>query len=225
MIEIKEIHPWNLGLEEAKDIQKRLKKKICLTDQFTNIKFVAGVDVGFSNKSNLCRAAVTILSFPELNLIEAVTADSEILFPYIPGYLSFREIPVIIKAFERVSKIPDLIICDGQGIAHPRHFGIACHLGLLLDLPTIGAAKKKLYGIHESLPEEKGKYVFLYDKDVKIGAVLRTREKIKPVYVSPGHKISVESSIKYILNCITKYRLPETTRYAHKYSLIKTSEF
>jgi deoxyribonuclease V len=157
-----------------------------------------------------------VLSFPELQLIEHAIAKRPTTFPYIPGFLSFREVPAVIEALEKVSTTPDLIVCDGQGIAHPRHFGIACHLGVLADIPTIGAAKSLLVGKHDELPLEKGSWQPLRYRGKIVGAVVRSRTGVKPLYVSPGHRISLPTAIDYVLRCTTKYRLPETTRWADK---------
>lgn len=219
MVKIKKYHPWNLTPTEAIKTQNELKNNIVLSDNFENIIFVAGVDVGFEKTNNMGRAAIAILELPELKLIDTAVAEMSLSFPYIPGLLSFREIPVILKAYKKLKTLPDLIICDGQGIAHPRRFGIACHLGLITNKPAIGAAKKRLVGIHDEIPATKGSWIHLIDKEEIIGAVLRSRENVKPIYISPGHKISLESSIKFVMKCITKYRLPETTRQAHNLSL------
>jgi deoxyribonuclease V len=149
-------------------------------------------------------------------LIEHAIARRPTTFPYIPGLLSFREIPVLLDAIEALGRRPDLLICDGQGIAHPRRFGLACHLGVLTDLPAIGVAKSRLTGKHEVVPDRKGAWVPLRDGDDVIGAVLRTRRGVRPVYVSPGHKVSLESAIRLTLDCITRFRLPETTRWADR---------
>ncbi len=156
------------------------------------------------------------MSFPELELIETAIASIPTAFPYVPGYLSFREVPAILAAFPQLNLTPELILCDGQGLAHPRRFGLACHLGVLLDLPTIGVAKSLLIGKHETLPTTKGSYQPLIDKGETIGVALRSRDNVKPIYISIGHKISLDTAINYVLKCLTKYRLPETTRWADK---------
>ncbi|MCK4564465.1 MAG: deoxyribonuclease V, partial [Verrucomicrobia bacterium] len=151
-----------------------------------------------------------------LEVIETAIARRPTTFPYIPGLLSFREIPAILQAMLKLETVPDLLLCDGQGIAHPRRFGIAAHLGLLVDIPSIGVAKSRLAGIHDDVPKEKGSHVPLMDKGEQIGVVLRTRTNVKPLYVSPGHRIGIDSAMKFVMACTTKYRLPETTRWAHK---------
>ena len=183
-------------------------------DQFQQINYVAGVDIGFQDNYRITRGAFAILEFPSLELIESATIEIPTTFPYIPGYLSFREIPAILEVLKQITTIPDLIICDGQGYAHPRRFGLACHLGVILDIPTIGVAKKLLIGKHEDVDIDKGSWQYLTDQDEIIGAVVRTRNKVKPVYVSIGHKISLNTAIDYVLKC----SLPEATRHADELS-------
>ncbi|MGB5063141.1 MAG: deoxyribonuclease V, partial [Candidatus Competibacter sp.] len=162
------------------------------------------------------RAAVAVLRYPELDVLETAIARRPTTFPYIPGLLSFRELPAVLAALERLREPPDLLLCDGQGIAHPRRLGIASHLGLLVDIPSVGVAKTRLFGTHEPVPEARGAWAPLrVDKEI-IGAVLRTRAGIKPLYVSSGHRIGLETAIGYVMGCCTRYRLPETTRYAHR---------
>lgn len=211
-------HPetWPTTVEEAMAVQTQLKSLVITTDQLEPVQYVAGVDVGFKEDYTISQAAVAVLSFPDLSLQETAIAQRPTTFPYIPGFLSFREIPVILDVLEKLTITPNLIICDGQGIAHPRRFGLACHLGVLIDKPTIGAAKSLLIGKHDELSMEKGSYQPLKYKKEIIGAVVRSRTNVKPLYVSPGHRISLETSIDYVLKCITKYRLPETTRWADK---------
>jgi deoxyribonuclease V len=209
-------HPWVKTVAEAKKIQEQLKTRVITRDCFQEIKYVAGVDLGFKNNYTISQAAIALLSFPELELVETAIASIPTAFPYVPGYLSFREVPAILAAFPQLKITPDLILCDGQGLAHPRRFGLACHLGVLLDLPTIGVAKSLLIGKHETLPTTKGSYQPLIDRGETIGVVLRSRDNVKPIYVSIGHKISLNSAIAYVLKCLTKYRLPETTRWADK---------
>ena len=209
-------HPWDVTPQQAKDIQLELRDKVILEDQFASLHTVAGVDVGFEQNNTITRAAIAILSFPQLELIEHAIARRPTQFPYIPGYLSFREIPAVLDALDKIAQLPDMLLCDGQGIAHPRRFGIACHLGVLTGLPAIGVAKSRLIGTHDSVPVAKGQAVALIDKGEVIGAVLCTRNKVKPLYISPGHKVSLDTSCEIVMQCVTRYRLPETTRWAHR---------
>jgi deoxyribonuclease V len=177
---------------------------------------VAGVDVGFRDQGRTTIAAVAVLAYPSLLLVEQALSARPTSFPYVPGLLSFREIPALLEAMEKLIQLPDLILCDGQGIAHPRRLGIATHLGILTGIPTIGVAKSRLIGSHEEPAEEKGAWVPLLDGEERIGAVLRTRNRVKPLFISCGYRISLETAISYVLACTPKYRLPETTRAAHK---------
>ncbi|QDL09036.1 deoxyribonuclease V [Brasilonema octagenarum UFV-E1] len=216
-MKISQRHAWSLTVDEARKIQETLRYEVITEDKLKQpIQYVAGVDMGFEADGTISRAAVAVLSFPDLQLQETSLARRPTTFPYIPGFLSFREIPAVLDALEKIQTIPDLILCDGQGIAHPRRFGIACHLGLIVDIPTIGVAKSLLIGKYEDLPETRGSCVPLIDKEETIGVVLRTRTKVKPLYISSGHRISLPTAIDYVLRCTTKYRLPETTRIADK---------
>jgi deoxyribonuclease V len=209
-------HDWPLTAEDAIAIQNQLRSQVITEDQLGDVQYVAGVDLGFEEDGAISRAAVAVLSFPDLQLQEKAIAKRPTTFPYIPGFLSFREIPAILDALETVSITPDLIVCDGQGIAHPRRLGIACHLGVLIDIPTIGAAKSLLVGKHDEVPVEKGSWQPLRYRGEVVGAVVRSRTGVKPLYVSPGYRISLPTAIDYVLRCTTKYRLPETTRWADK---------
>lgn len=202
------------SLDEAKLIQKELSNQVITEDNIQKVNYVAGVDVGFQDNYTITKAAIAVLKFPSLKLVESQTALIPTTFPYIPGFLSFREIPALLKAIEKLTIIPDLILCDGQGIAHPRRLGIASHLGVLMDIPTIGVAKSLLIGKHEEIALEKGNWKPLIDQEEIIGAVLRSRTNVKPIYVSIGHKISLLTALDYVMACLTKYRLPETTRWA-----------
>lgn len=210
-------HAWPTTVDEAIKIQEQLKVEVITEDKLeAPIQYVAGVDMGFEAGGTISRAAVAVLSFPDLQLQETSIARRPTTFPYIPGFLSFREIPAVLDALEKIKTIPNLILCDGQGIAHPRRLGIACHLGLIADIPTIGVAKSLLIGKHEDLPETRGSWQPLIHKGDIVGAVLRTRTGVKPVYVSSGHRVSLSTAIDYVMRCTTKYRLPETTRIADK---------
>ncbi|OKH37135.1 endonuclease V [[Phormidium ambiguum] IAM M-71] len=215
-MKINQRHDWPLTAEEAVIIQQELASEVITSDQLTTVQYVAGVDVGFTESGTITRAAVAVLSFPHLQLQEYALAYRPTTFPYVPGFLSFREVPAVLEALEKLSITPDLILCDGQGIAHPRKFGIACHLGVLTNIPTIGVAKSLLVGKHSELPEQSTAWQPLIYRGETIGAVLRTRSGVKPVYVSSGHRVSLTTAIDYVLRCTTKYRLPETTRWADK---------
>lgn len=214
---IKLLHEWNLSPPAAIQLQKQLAYEVVAEDDFAEpIKTVAGIDLGYDAKNDTSRAVVVVLKFPELELVETSEALLPIQFPYVPGLLSFRETPVAIKALEKLENAPDLILCDGQGLAHPRRFGIACHIGLLANVPTIGVAKSLLVGKFENLGETRGSVAPLIHKKEEIGAALRTKDKVQPVYVSVGHRISLGTAVRYVLECAPKYRLPETTRLADK---------
>ena len=215
-MKISQRHAWPLNVEEAIAIQEQLRAEIITSDQLGTVNYVAGVDMGFEAEGTISRAAVAVLSFPALQLQESAIARRPTSFPYVPGFLSFREIPAVLDALEKISITPDLILCDGQGIAHPRRFGIACHLGLLVNIPTIGVAKSLLIGKYEEVPQERGSWQPLWHRRETIGAVLRTRTGTKPLYISSGHRVSLPTAIEYVLRCTPKYRLPETTRIADK---------
>jgi len=211
------LHAWDLRPEEAIRVQKDLCERLILTWDNRNVDTVGGVDV--SIKKDTARCAIVVLGFPELNPIESATADVPLTFPYIPGLLAFREGPVILEAWKKIKTKPDLLMFDGQGIAHPRGIGIASLMGLWLDHATIGVAKSRLYGRHEQPGPIRGDQAPLFDErkpERIIGAVVRTRDNVKPLYVSPGHMIDVEHSIAFTLACGGGYRLPETTRWAHR---------
>jgi deoxyribonuclease V len=207
---------WPTTIAEAIVLQQTLRSQVITTDQLGEVHTVAGVDVGFEASGTITRAAIAVLSFPDLKLQKQAIARRPTTFPYVPGLLSFREIPAILDALAQLQRSPDLLLCDGQGIAHPRRLGIASHLGLLVNLPAIGVAKSRLVGEHADIPDQRGAWQSLLDKGETIGAVLRTRSGTKPLYVSAGHRISLPTAIAYVMQCTTKYRLPETTRFAHK---------
>lgn len=209
-------------LEEAKAIQHNLRSQVIVTDQLEAMQWLAGADVGFEDHFTVTRAAIAVFRFPELELVETAIATLPTCFPYIPGFLSFREIPAILEALKKLTIVPNLIFCDGQGIAHPRRLGIASHLGVLIDCPTIGVAKSRLVGFHQEVSLEKGSQQPLIDLGETIGAVLRTKYKVKPLYISSGHRISLPTAIQYVLNSTTKYRLPETTRIADQLASAKS---
>jgi len=204
------------SIAEARAIQEHMRSQVITCDQLDEVKRVAGLDVGFEAGGAITRAAVVVLSYPELRLLEQSLVRIPTRFPYVPGFLSFREIPALLEALDQVSQSPHLLLCDGQGLAHPRRFGLACHLGVLTGLPSIGVAKTRLIGDNGYLGSEKGDWTWLWDQGERIGVVLRTRKEVRPLYVSSGHKISLFTAIRYVLACTTRYRLPETTRLAHR---------
>lgn len=208
---------WPTMSAEAIALQQALAPQVILEDRTPDpIRFVAGVDAGFEDEDKTTRAAVVVLSFPDLSPVDEVLVRRPTTFPYVPGLLSFREVPAVLAALDQLKIDPDIILCDGQGIAHPRRFGIACHLGVICRLPTIGVAKSRLVGIHGEVPPQKGAWVPLTDREEQIGAVLRSRVNTKPLYISPGHWVTLERAIDLVLQCTPKYRLPETTRYADR---------
>jgi len=215
-VEIPKLKTWPQTAQDAIQLQKQLCTQVIPTDDLSDVRYVAGVDVGFEDQGKITRAAVAVLTWPELSLHETTIARQPTTFPYIPGLLSFREIPTVLAALAQVQTTPDLLLCDGQGLAHPRRFGIACHLGVLVDLPAIGVAKSRLIGQHEPVDQVRGSWQPLTHKEERIGAVLRSRPQTKPLFISLGHRISLESAIDYVMSCTTRYRLPETTRWADK---------
>ncbi len=209
-------YDWPTDVRAARSVQERLSGRVIRSDALGAVQYVAGVDVGFENQGKTTRAALAVLSFPGLELHDQAISRSPTRFPYVPGYLSFRELPAVLQALERLATQPDLLLCDGQGLAHPRRFGLACHLGVVTGLPSIGVAKSRLLGNHREPGLRKGQWTPLLDKGETIGAVLRTRSNVSPVFVSIGHRVSLETAIDYVLRCTTRYRLPETTRWAHR---------
>lgn len=209
-------HPWSLTPRQAIALQQRLRSRVVTQDRLRPVRHVAGTDVGFERDGRITRAAVAVLSFPELKLVDYAVVRAPTRFPYVPGLLSFREIPPLLAALGRLRVRPQLILCDGQGVAHPRRCGLASHLGLACGIPTIGVAKTRLLGEHEEPPRSRGGWTPLLDAGETIGAVLRTRDNVKPLYVSAGHQVGLDTAIRFVMACVTKYRLPETTRWAHR---------
>lgn len=216
-MEIQFPESWPKTAAEAIALQQQLAPQVVITDDLpASITTVAGVDAGFEDQGQTTRAAVVVLSFPDLTPIDEALVRCPTTFSYVPGLLSFREVPAVLDALAQLTIDPDIILCDGQGIAHPRRFGIASHLGLIVDRPTIGVAKSRLIGSHADVPSDKGMWVPLFDRHQIIGAVLRSRSNTRPLYISSGHRISLETALELVLRCTTKYRLPETTRYADR---------
>ena len=211
------LHAWDLSPEEATRIQSELRERLILTWDGRPVNTVGGVDVSISEETARC--AIVVLTYPDLEPVEAASTDVPLAFPYIPGLLAFREGPAVLAALENLKHKPDLLMFDGQGIAHPRGIGIASQMGLWLERPTIGVAKSRLYGHHAHPGPNRGDQVSLYDELRPariIGAVLRTKDNVKPLYVSPGHLIDVPHAVEFVLACSAGYRLPETTRWAHR---------
>ena len=215
-------HPWNLTPREAMTLQEQLSGHVITHDALPeSIRYVAGVDVGFESKGQITHAAVALLNYPALERVQFGIARQETRFPYIPGLLSFREIPAVLEALDRLTLPPDLLLVDGQGIAHPRRLGIASHLGVLTDIPAIGVAKTRLIGTHDPVPDQRGASVPLLIRGEITGAVLRTRPHVRPLYISPGHRISLPTAIDWVMRCTGRFRLPETTRHAHRLASIE----
>ena len=215
-LKLHHVHPWDVTPEEAVRIQEQLAALVREEPLQHPVRSVGGIDV--SMRGDHARAAVVVLRMPECTVVEWATYEDQVAFPYIPGLLSFREVPVIIPALERLSALPDLLMTDSQGRAHPRRLGLASHLGVLLEWPTVGVAKSRLTGYYRMPGPEKGSWTYLKDGDEIIGAVVRTRTGVKPVFVSVGHRIMLQEAIELTLQTTTRYRLPEPTRLAHHLS-------
>ncbi len=200
------------------ELQRKLSSQIILESKVGNIKYIAGVDVSYVKRVNLAFATIVVLNYKTLEIVEKKYHISQITFPYIPGLLSFREIPPILECIKKCKISPDIYICDGQGIAHPRKMGLATHLGIILNRPTIGCAKKKLVGHFTPPPLNMKSWSPLWYKGEQIGAVLRNKPRVKPIFISPGHLVDINKSIEVVRNTSTKYRLPEPTRLADKFT-------
>lgn len=212
---IPQLSSWNVSTAEAVKIQKELSNRVILKPLSVEVRTVAGIDVSYDRGSDRFYAGVVVLSFPALEVMETVTASARVAFPYIPGFLSFREGPVVMEAFRKLETVPHLLIFDGQGIAHPRRLGIASHLGVLLGIPSVGCAKSRLCGEYEEPGIEKGEFSPLTAEGEELGVVLRSKRGVKPLFVSPGHLIDIPGSREMVLAATGKYRLPEATRQAH----------
>ena len=208
------LHSWNLTPREALRLQETLRGRVETTDRFGQLHYIAGADLAFDPETNLAFAGVIVYRFPELTEVERRSAQRVLRFPYVPGLLSFRESPVLLAAFARLKTSPDMVLVDGHGLAHPRRFGIACHLGLLLDRPTIGCAKSILVGEPGELAPTAGAASPLVDKGETVGTVLRTRDNVKPIYVTIGQRVSLESAVRITIQCVDRFRIPKPTREA-----------
>jgi deoxyribonuclease V len=212
---LKALHSWDLTPAQAIFLQKELASDVITSGGVNPVCLIGGADISMPRGSRTARAAIVVLSYPELEIVEVETGVAELAFPYIPGLLSFREAPVILDLYQKLTHRPDLLFVDGQGIAHPRRLGIASHLGLWLDRPTIGCAKSRLCGEHVEVGLEAGRQAQLIDQGEVIGTVLRTRAGSRPLYISTGHEISLEESVRWTLTCLRGHRLPEPSRLAH----------
>lgn len=210
-----DLHPWNVSPKEAIAIQQQLRTKIIIEKITKPINTIAGCDISFDKNSDTIYAAIVVLQLPELIQIDYSTSISKTRFPYIPGLLSFREAPALLKAWKDLRTAADVLMIDGNGLAHPRRFGIACHIGLLLDMPTIGCAKSLFVGEFEEPAQKPGSYSLLLDKDEIVGASLRTVNGVKPVFVTIGHRATLEDAIDIVMKSVKGYRIPEPTRQAH----------
>lgn len=209
------LHDWGVSVAEAKEIQRNLAAGVARCGEVSDPRLIAGADISGEDAEGMVRVAVVVLRHPDLAVVDSSVVTLRPGFPYVPGLLSFREVPLLLAAFEGITAVPDVLIADAQGIAHPRRLGLASHLGLFLDMPSIGCAKSILCGRHGKLGEEPGNHAPLVDGDEVIGAALRTKKGVKPVYVSIGHKLDLDSAIRWVLACCRGYRLPEPTRLAH----------
>jgi len=214
-VKVERLHSWQVSTAQALEIQQRLAVQVSKRSEVTIPRFIAGVDISVGKGEGMATGAVVVLQYPELRVVETKVARGKLDFPYIPGLLSFRESPLTLAACHKLTITPDLILVDGQGIAHPRRLGLASHLGLWLNMPTIGCAKSILCGNHEALGNEPGSYAEMVDRGEIIGAVLRTKLGVKPIYVSIGHKVDLNTAIYWVMKCCHGYRLPEPTRLAH----------
>ena len=214
-VKVEKLHSWQVSTAQALDLQRRLAAQVSRNNEVVTSHFIAGVDISAGKIGGMATAAVVVLNYPELRVVETEVVNGELDFPYIPGLLSFRESPLTLAACQRLTITPDLILVDGQGVAHPRRMGLASHLGLFLNRPTIGCAKSLLCGSHEEPGEKPGSYAEVVDRGETIGAALRTKLGAKPVYVSIGHKVDLQAAIYWVLECCRGYRLPEPTRLAH----------
>lgn len=209
------LHSWQVSPAQALDIQRQLAAQVSRSSEVTTPRFIAGVDISAPKARGEATGSVVVLNYPELRLVETKVVNGKLDFPYIPGLLSFRELPLVLAACQRLVVSPDLILVDGQGVAHPRRMGLACHLGLFLNTPTIGCAKSLLCGSHQMPGVEPGSYAEIVDGGETIGVALRTKLGERPVYVSVGHKVDLQAAIHWVLACCRGYRLPEPIRLAH----------
>jgi deoxyribonuclease V len=216
-VEIVPLHSWDVDTTKARLLQESLASRVDVSTALRPWRMIAAADVSYNKKSDRLYAAVVVVRAGTLEPVERVGVVGKATFPYVPGLLSFREAPVVLEAFARLATAPDVVLCDGQGIAHPRRIGLASHLGLWLELPTIGCAKSRFCGTHDEPGPNRGDRSPLMDEDELIGSVVRTRSRVKPVYVSPGHRCDLEGAIAATLATTIKYRLPVPAQLAHQY--------
>jgi len=214
-MKVSNLHSWQVSPAQALDLQLRLASQVSRRNEVSSPRLIAGVDISVNREQGVASGAIVVLNYPELRLVETKVVSGKVDFPYVPGLLSFREAPLTLAACERLTLTPDLILVDGQGIAHPRRMGLASHLGLFLNTPTIGCAKSRLCGSHKQLGDEPGSYSEVVDGGETIGVALRTKLGTKPIYVSIGHRVDLEAAIYWVLECCRGYRLPEPCRLAH----------
>ena len=214
-MDIFDLHRWDVTYREAVKIQEHLKGKVILGNIASSPNYVAGLDVSYEKGTHRVWAGAVVLGFPDLAVVEKRWAQREVSFPYVPGLLSFREIPALLDVLTQITVEPDVIFCDGQGVAHPRGLGIASHLGVILKKPTIGCAKSRLVGDCDPVGELKGDYSFLRYRGRIIGAVMRTRQGVKPLFVSPGYGVTLDDCIGMVLTTCSRYKIPEPIRQAH----------
>lgn len=209
------LHDWNLSPHQAIQLQQQLRETVHITPLTWPVQTIAGADISFNKFSPTIYAAIVVLSLPSLEIIEEAGAVSNTRFPYIPGLLSFREVPALLQAWAQLKIAPDAVMLDGQGIAHPRRIGIASHFGLFVDRPTLGCAKSVLVGRYAEPPAERGLWTPMMDRNETVGAALRTKTNVSPVFVSPGHRLDLAGAVRLALDCGGGYRIPEPTRRAH----------
>ena len=214
-MEVRHLHDWDVSVAEAKELQIRLAAEVVTKDEVFSPRFIAGTDISAPNSEGIATGAIVVVRYPELVPVEVKLVQLRVEFPYVPGLLSFREAPLLLAVWARLKCVPDLTLMDGQGVAHPRRLGLASHVGLFLDLPTIGCAKSRLIGKHGPIKGGPGSFSELYDRDQVIGVALCTKANTKPIYVSIGHKVSLGNAIHWVMKSCRKYRMPEPTRLAH----------
>jgi deoxyribonuclease V len=215
-VQVAHLHPWKVSTRQAFEIQESLRERLRLRPLRRKVRLVAAADVAYSRTTHRMYAVVVAVRLPSFEIVETSTTHQLARFPYIPGLFSFRELPPLVRAFEGLRSRPDAVLFDGQGLAHPRRMGLACHAGLLLDTPTVGCAKSRLVGEHGAVPQRRGGRADLLHEGEWVGAVVRTRPGVKPVFVSPGHLVDVDSAVGLVLDTTGRFRLPEPIRLAHR---------